>query len=545
MIRSSTGKKSKTIMTERTENLNILLVEDEEAQAELIKKILEMELVNCTVHEASTISEAKMILEAISPDIIISDWFLPDGEGIQMMPNYLHNADSPVILMTGQGNEEIAVGVMKAGALDYIIKSEDVFFSLPKNIDRWLREWDNIIFRREAEKSLIESEEKFRSLISNLPSYVLIYAEGEILYVNNALVRGLGYSSEEWIGSSLFSYIGSEIHKKIQDNINREKRGEVTKDYEVPIISKNGKTLIVDVKGSLIQFNRKPALLAVLTDITERKTIEEELKRYTREIEAKNIALDTLHKEISEINLGLEKTVKERTHEIEALLQQKNELILQLGHDLKTPLTPLLAILPYIIKYESDEKLKGLLEVVLNEVRNMRDMVFHILEIAKFQSHDFHLESHEMDLKQLIDAIISSTRLTTDKSQLVFENTIPNGIIIKSDRMYLNSLFLNLIDNAVKYTNSDGIIKVNAEVKIDEVVISVKDNGIGIKQADLEKIFTEFFKVDPSRHERESFGLGLSIAKKITEKLNWRIWACSEGPGLGSTFYVAIPKDIN
>ena len=150
-----------------------------------------------------------------------------------------------------------------------------------------------------------------------------------------------------------------------------------------------------------------------------------------------------------------------------------------------------------------------------------------------------------MDLKQLIDAIISSTRLTTDKSQLVFENTIPNGIIIKSDRMYLNSLFLNLIDNAVKYTNSDGIIKVNAEVKIDEVVISVKDNGIGIKQADLEKIFTEFFKVDPSRHERESFGLGLSIAKKITEKLNWRIWACSEGPGLGSTFYVAIPKDIN
>lgn len=529
-------------MTDRTENLHILLVEDEDSQAELIKKILEIELVNCTVHHTATIQDAKQVLLTLKPDIIISDWFLPDGEGIEIVPDKLSTSGSPIILMSGHGSEEIAVDVMKAGALDYIIKSEDVFFSLPNNIDRWLREWDNIVQRKEAEQKLIESEEKFRSLISNLPNYVLVHADGEIMYVNNAIIEGLGYSREEWIGSSLFSYIGSEIHEKIHDNIERRKKGSIIKDYEVPIISKNGTIVIVDVKGSLIRFNNKPAALAVLTDITARKKMEEDLRKYTFEVETKNKELDNLHKAITKINLELDKKVQERTREIQTLLEQKNDLIIQLGHDLKTPLTPLLAIIPYIIKYESSEKLKELLEIVLNDVRNMRDLVFHILGIAKLQSTDFVLERYEIELKDFTDSIIVNNLQSTEIKELQVENLIPSELMIESDRLHLKSLIQNLIGNAIKYTPQKGTITINAQDKGNEVIISVKDNGIGIKRSDIEKIFTDFYKVDPSRHERESFGLGLSISKRIIDKFQGRIWVDSEGPGLGSTFYVAIPR---
>ena len=101
----------------------------------------------------------------------------------------------------------------------------------------------------------------------------------------------------------------------------------------------------------------------------------------------------------------------------------------------------------------------------------------------------------------------------------------------------------NIITNAIKYSNDGGIISIHAEDKDNEVHLSIKDNGIGMTQDQLERLFDEFYKADESRHDFESSGLGLPIAKRIVEKHGGKIWVESEGIGMGSTFHFTLPKN--
>jgi signal transduction histidine kinase len=130
------------------------------------------------------------------------------------------------------------------------------------------------------------------------------------------------------------------------------------------------------------------------------------------------------------------------------------------------------------------------------------------------------------------------------QKSLTVENNIDSRIAIKADKVEFEELFYNLISNAIKYSQENGSITINADDKGDIVILSVKDTGIGLTENQIEHVFDEFFKVDESRHELDSSGLGLSICKKIVKKHGGNIWAESAGNDLGTTIFFTIRKGI-
>ena len=150
-------------MTDKT--IHILLVEDEAAHAELIKRAFVLATathVSLTV--ASTLQEARQRLADTTPDLMICDLKLPDGNGIELIPGERETAPYPVLIMTSHGDENIAVTAMKAGAMDYVVKSETSFSQLPRTVTRSLREWNNMVERRRAEKAVKLNEDRLESL---------------------------------------------------------------------------------------------------------------------------------------------------------------------------------------------------------------------------------------------------------------------------------------------------------------------------------------------------------------------------------------------
>ncbi len=135
-------------------NFKILIVDDEETHVELLQRAFDSHRAAFSLASCSTLDTARDYLKNNIPDIILCDWLLPDGKGIELLPVNKEDARFPVVLMTSHGNEELAVGAMKAGALDYIVKSPDSFAHMPDFVLRTLREWEHIVARRKAEIKL-------------------------------------------------------------------------------------------------------------------------------------------------------------------------------------------------------------------------------------------------------------------------------------------------------------------------------------------------------------------------------------------------------
>lgn len=247
---------------------------------------------------------------------------------------------------------------------------------------------------------------------------------------------------------------------------------------------------------------------------------------------------------IEDINRSLEQKVLDRTKKINLLLNQKNEFIHQLGHDLKTPLTPLNALVPIVKEKEQDPKLKELLHVILNNIEYMKNLVTKTLSLAQLNSPNYIFHFEEINLAQHVHQILEMEKIFFMGKNVIIHNNIPLDIVVKVDPLQMKELFDNLISNAVKYSQPENIdITLDVRNTNDAIIVSFTDTGIGLEPNQIDHVFDEFYKADPSRHDLQSTGLGLSICKRIIENHGGKIWVESQGTGKGSTFYFTIPKN--
>ena len=253
--------------------------------------------------------------------------------------------------------------------------------------------------------------------------------------------------------------------------------------------------------------------------------------------------LEHAHQLLREINVELEAKVQERTDEIKRLLTQKDEFINQLGHDLKNPLSPLINLLPILEKKEDDPKKKEIIEVMTLNAYYMKDLVKKTLELARLNSPNTKLNIESFLLKDEIYHIIENNKLALNEKHISVVNNVTDSLMVNADKLRFDEVITNLLSNSAKYSINDSIITINAKEKSEEILVSIQDTGIGMTKEQLERLFDEFYKADSSRHDFDSSGLGMSIAKRIVEKHGGRIWAESEGIGKGSIFYFTLPKN--
>lgn len=276
------------------------------------------------------------------------------------------------------------------------------------------------------------------------------------------------------------------------------------------------------------------SVLVCLEDITPQKQTELRLR---------DSQADLLHtrEQLHTLNHELEDKVQQRTAEVRELLQQKDRFVSQLGHDLKTPLTPLVGLLPLLEGMVTDERARRMLTVLQDNVTYMNHLVEQTLDLARMNTGGLGLQWANVDLRTLTRNVIASLADPLSEADLRVENNIAEPVEIWADAMRLREVLTNLLENAMKYTEGPGVISFAARPCGQQMELSISDTGIGMTPEQAEHAFDEFYKADPSRHDRRSNGLGLTICRRIIEAHGGSIHLTSEGPGRGTTARLLLP----
>ena len=244
--------------------------------------------------------------------------------------------------------------------------------------------------------------------------------------------------------------------------------------------------------------------------------------------------------ELSELAETLEYT-KDELSKTENL---RRELLANVSHDLKTPLTMIKAYAEMVrdVTYKDDTKRTKDLNIIIEETDRLNVLVNDILELSKIQSGTQKLTIEQFDLEKFVKNIIKRYDIMSENKKYKFKVSINKNIIVSADRKRIEQVMYNLINNAINYTGDDKKIIINAVELENTVRIEVKDTGKGIDKEELENIWDKYYKIDKT-HSREQVGsgVGLSIVKNILINHN-----CNYGvesiKGNGTTFYFELPK---
>lgn len=256
---------------------------------------------------------------------------------------------------------------------------------------------------------------------------------------------------------------------------------------------------------------------------------------------------DELHKanqKLKNMNEHLEETVEERTSELTRALKHKDEFIHQLGHDLKNPISPIIHLLPILEKKITDDKCKEIFDVVQRNALYMKNIVKKTLNLANLNSPNTLFNFENMTLRESVDDVVKKSSLLCLEKNVNVINNVSEDVFVNADKLRLDELFTNLIDNAIKYSGDGSTVTVDAINNDTSVTVCVKDTGIGLSEDQISHLFEEFYKADFSRHDFDSSGLGLPICKRIVEKHGGHIWVESDGLGKGSRFFFTLKKDV-
>lgn len=224
------------------------------------------------------------------------------------------------------------------------------------------------------------------------------------------------------------------------------------------------------------------------------------------------------------------------------LLRQKDMFITRLGHDLKTPLTPLVALLPLIRSRAVDDKQRDLLNICIRNANHIKELVVKTIQLARLSSPVRpRLNLADVQLSPAVDDFMAIMADIIEEHGIRFENLIGPDVRVRADLSEIGNLFFNLISNAVKFSPPGSHAAIRATVKDEKVTVTVNDNGIGLSAEELPHVFDEFYKADQSRSELGSSGLGLNICRLIVSNHGGRIWAESGGKGCGTSISFTLP----
>ncbi|OMP79800.1 hypothetical protein BW716_07615 [[Flexibacter] sp. ATCC 35208] len=226
------------------------------------------------------------------------------------------------------------------------------------------------------------------------------------------------------------------------------------------------------------------------------------------------------------------------------LSEVKNDFINNMTHELKTPIATVYAAVEAMQNFNAlndQRKTQTYLDISKQELQRLSDLVEKVLHIASEEREEIELYKEETDINEIMDTIITNHQLKTNRPvQFRYDNLIGERLV-NVDRTHLSNAINNLVDNAIKYSGELPVVNIRSSIENGNLIVRVKDNGIGIPKTYQENIFDTFFRVPTGNlHNVKGFGLGLSYVRKIVELHDGRITVHSE-PDKGSEFIIQIP----
>jgi len=502
--------------------INILHLEDNENDALLVQSILKQANIKFEYFLTDSKEEYQSCLEKENIDIILSDYHLPDYSGPEAL---LFAKDSfphiPFVFLSGTMGEDAAVNSLLNGATDYVLKNR--LDRVIPAIYRAFKQSQTQKARLKAEKQLLQSEENFRRSISESPLGIrIVTVEGNTVYANKAFLEIYEFCSlEEFTNTRAKERYTEESYKQ---HLKRKELRLVGKDaleYELSIVRKNNEIRYVKIIRNEVLWNGKKHFQVINQDITEQK----------------NLTADLI-------------TAKERAEESDRL---KSAFLANISHEIRTPMNGILGFAELLKEPKlSPEEAREYAAIIEKSGVRMLNLMEELITISKIESGQMKLQLMETNLNELIEQIYHSYKKVAEEKglKLSFKNAVQSSAsIIKTDRLKVHEVLVNLVKNAIKFSDH-GFVEIGYNVvgksHATAIQIFVKDQGIGVPKERQKAIFERFIQADiDDKRAYQGIGLGLSISKAYVEMLGGQIWVESDPEGPmgqnGSLFCFTLP----
>lgn len=375
--------------------------------------------------------------------------------------------------------------------------------------------------RKKSESSLRESERKLSALINNLSgiAYRCKFDEERTMsYLSDGCMALTGFHINDLISNKKISF-SSLIHpddkEKVISNIKVCVENNEPYQSEYRLLTKSGEEKWVLDKGFRVttENGSENYLEGFIIDITQRIWAEEAIKKYSEELKELN--------------------------------NSKDKFFSIIAHDLKSPFQGLLGCSNFLLnEFESldnEDKLK-LAQDINGAANNLYKLIENLLHWSRMQRSSIEFQPERINLYDEVNYVFKILERAAFNKNVQLINQVDKSFHINADLNMLNSVFQNLISNAIKFTPEEGTVNVSAALAEDLIEVSVVDSGVGIKPEDLSKLFRidSHFSTKGTNNE-EGTGLGLILCKEMIQKHQCKIWAESEY-GKGTNFKFTIPK---
>ncbi|HEY8607740.1 MAG TPA: response regulator [Noviherbaspirillum sp.] len=483
----------------------ILNVDDDDGARYVKTRVLQV--AGFEVIEAATGGDALEMVARAAPDLVLLDVKLPDINGLEVCRRIKSDPSTASILVLQTSAALIhrtdRVRALDGGADNYLVAPIEAE-ELVANVNAMLR-------LRRVQGELLESEERFRQLAENIDDVFWMFAplERRLLYVSPAFELLWGRPSDT-VRSDIDSWIAF-VHEQERGRV-REAFGRLAEtgvyDEEFRIVLPDNSVRWVRDRAFQVK-NTAPG--------------RERIARVTSDISAR-------------------KAAEKLRHDADS---RKDEFLATLAHELRNPLGPIRSAVDLlrIAGGDAGQTQERARDMISRQVDHLVRLVDDLLDISRISQGKITLQPKNVALASLVSSALetASPFITAREHQL--NVLLPEqDVWVYGDAVRLSQVLGNLLHNAAKYTPKGGTITLNAAVCRDELMITVKDTGIGITLDAIDGIFDLFAQgaVAPDRAQ-DGLGVGLSLVKKLVQLHNGRVYAYSAGPGTGSTFSVCLP----
>lgn len=484
----------------------VLVIDDEEGIRIGSSRILSR--MGCEVMTASRGEEALDIIAKQPISIVLLDLKMPGMDGMEVLTR-IHEKDDAilVIVITGFATVETAIEAMKQGAYDFIPKPfepDQLRIVINRAKEKLSLTWEAQRAELDRRRTLVDldtEKSRTRTIIEFLPNGVLVTnAGGRVVLTNPALCRQLGLPDNTCPGGPLLEYIPDDGLATLVKDISRGRYVDFEEIPSYEFVLGEDKYLIA--RGRPILGERMECLgaVVVLEDITAMKVLD----------------------------------------------RLKSEFVAKVTHELRSPLSTIHEQLAIVLKEMAEEEAgldQHLLSRAKEKTKSLISTIGDLLDLSRIEAGNVCGEPRDFRVEELLTSIVDFLRAKAEAKNQSLTLTLPEEKLpmLNADPLALESIFGNLISNAINYTQEGGRIAVIVNRVGENLRVEVKDNGFGIDPKFLSKIFDRFYRV---KNEKTRFingtGLGLPIVKGLVDSLKGSIGVESE-PDKGSTFTVHLP----
>jgi PAS domain S-box-containing protein len=482
--------------------VTVLIVDDDEAKRYAIAKIIER--AGFIPREVGTGMEALRLVHTM-PDLVILDVKLPDVSGFEVCRRIKSDpatANIPVLhVSTTFVDIEDKVQGLEGGADGYLT---DVLepLELIATIRALLRT------RKAEEEARITSRQWQTTFDAVNDGVILLSGDGVVVQANQATERILIQPWSKVIGRSFHELMGVPADREHSAFL----RMLETQHREVFERTLAGRWLRVAVDPVKNQHGVVKGALAIVSDVTDRRELEEALRR--------------------------------RAEDLAAADRRKDEFLAMLAHELRNPLAPILNCLE-LIRHEAatSPQLEQLLEIPERQVRHMARLLDDLLDVSRFTQGKIQLRKEVLDLSTVVaHAVETAAPLVAAKNHQLTVTLPCEPVRLLGDPTRLEQVVANLLNNAAKYSEPGGRITLTADREGDELVLRVKDTGIGLSPEMQSRVFDLFAQADLSLDRSQGgLGIGLTLVRSLVEHHGGSVSVRSAGLGQGSEFTVRLP----